>query len=153
MTHVAAVSTTAPRIDATVRRIPTAPLTMPAMARPRPVTLRRADRPMNLPYAHPAQPQRRQPQQPGQHRERPGHHGAPPRPRPEDAEAGTTRLTSTEATPATRLAVAGPLIVGATPTIATPNGVPATGSTATGIGSPTADRSAGRGPRGYPYPP
>jgi hypothetical protein len=48
-------------------------------------------------------------------------------------------------TPVTRLAVAGPLDVGDTPRIATPNGVPGTGTTATGTGSTDAGRAGGAG--------
>jgi hypothetical protein len=53
---------------------------------------------------------------------------------PYRAKHVTAKETRIEVTPVTRLAVAGPLEVGATLTMATPYGVPPTGSYATGGG-------------------
>src|SRR5262249_29845281 len=113
---------------------PTAPHVTPAAASPRPVT----EPPPRRTWRSPATPSTTDatPAHPASTANAPATTGPQPPDAPSPPRQLTTRATRIEAIPATRLAEAGPLLVGGAGTIATPNGVPGTGSTASGGGRP-----------------
>src|SRR5262245_1780963 len=132
-----------------VRATPRMPQVMPVTANPRPFTApapRARSAPRRI-WRSPTRPSTIEatPITMASRANAPATAGPQPAFAPSAPKQPTMSDTTIEPTPAIMLATAGPLVVGATPTTATANGVPGIVSTATGGGRPT----FGRGGRGY----